>query len=55
MDCPRELDGLVCVIGNVDVLRPTNVDVSAPTVFMLSGAIVDADTTDVEVVVKDEE
>ena len=37
MDDPRELDGPVCVIGDVDVLGPTNVDMPKPTVSVPSG------------------
>ena len=55
MDGPRELDGLVYVIGDVDVLGLANVDVPGPTVFVSSGVVVDADTANVEVVVQDEE
>ena len=55
MDGPRELDGLVCVIGDLDVLGPANVDMPGLTISMPSGAVVDADTVDVEVVVEDEE
>ena len=63
MDGPRELNGPVFEIGdvdllgptNVDVLGPTNVDVLEPVVFMPSGVVVDADTTDVEVVAEDKE
>ena len=50
MDGSRELDGPVCVIRDVDVLRPANVDVLGPTVSVPSGAVVDANTADVEVV-----
>ena len=51
MNGQRELD----VIGDVDMLGPTNVDVPGPTVSMPSGAVVDADTVDVEVAIEDEE
>ena len=55
MDGPRELDEPVCVIGDVDVLRSSNVHVPGPTVSIPSGAVVDADTVNVEVAVEDEE
>ena len=55
MDGPRELDGLVYVIGDVNVLGPANIDVLGPTVSMPSGEVVDANTTDVEVATEDEE
>ena len=55
MDGLRELDRPVCVIGDVDVLRLTNVDVLGPIVSVPSGAVVDADTANVEVDAKDEE
>ena len=53
MDGPRELNGPVCVIGDVDVLGPANVDVPGLTISVPSSAIVDADTIDVEVVAED--
>lgn len=61
VDGPRELDKLVYVIGHVDVIRPTNVDVfgwanvDTSIVSMPNGATMDADTTDVKATVKDEE
>ena len=55
MDAPRELDRPVCVIRDEDVLGRTNVDVLGPIVYVPSGAVVDADTTDVEVGAEDEE
>ena len=55
MEGLRELDGPVCVIGDVDVLGPANVDVPGATVSVPSGAVVDADTGNVEVDVEDEE
>ena len=51
----RELDGTVCVIGDVDVLGPSKVNVPGETVSVPSGAIVDADTCNVEVDAEDEE
>ena len=50
-----ELDGPVCVIGDVDVLGPTNVDVPGATVSVPSGEVVDANTGNVEVDAEDEE
>ena len=44
---PREWD--------VDVLGPANVNVPGPTVSEPSGAVLDANTVDVEVAVEDEE
>ena len=55
MEGLRELDGLVCVIGDVDVLGLANVDVPGATVSVPSGAVVDADTGNVEVDAEDEE
>ena len=55
MEGLRELDGPVCVIGDVVVLGPANVDVPGATVSVPSGAVVDADTGNVEVDVEDEE
>ena len=55
MEGLRELDKLVCVIGDVDVLGPANVDVPGATVSVPSGAVVDADTGNVEVDAEDEE
>ena len=43
------------MIGDVDVLGLANVDVPRPTVSMSSGAVMDADTADVEVAIEDEE
>ena len=37
MEGLRELDGPVCVIGDVDVLGPANVDVPRATVSVPSG------------------
>ena len=55
MEGQRELDGRVCVIGDVDVLGPANVDVPGATISVPSGAVVDADTGNVEVDAEDEE
>ena len=55
MDGLRELDGPVSVIGDVDVLRLTNVDMPGPTVSVPSGAAMDADNADVKVATEDEE
>ena len=55
MDGPRELYGLVCVIGDVNVLGPANVDVPRPVVSVPIGAVVDADTIDAEVDAEDDE
>ena len=55
MDGLRELDGLVSMIGDVDVLGPANVDMPGPTVTVPSSATVDADNADVEVATEDEE
>ena len=55
MDGLRELDGPVCVIGDVDVLGPANVDVPGATVSVPSGAVVDVDTGNVEVDAEDKE
>ena len=55
MEGLRELDGPVYVIGDVDVLGPANIDVPGATVSVPSGALVDADTGNVEVDVEDEE
>ena len=55
MEGLRELDGPICVIGDVDVLRPANVDVPRATVSVPIGAVVDADTGNVEVDATDEE
>ena len=55
MEGLRELDRLVCVIGDVDVIGPANVDVPGATVSVPSGAVVDADTGNVELDVEDEE
>ena len=55
MEGLKELDGPVCVIRDVDVLRPANVDVLGATVSVPSGELVDADTVNVEVDAEDEE
>ena len=55
MEGLRELDGPICVIGDVDVLRSANAYVSGATVSGPSGAVVDADTGNVEVDAEDEE
>ena len=55
MDGLRELEEPIYVIGDVDVLGPANVDEPVPIVSVLSGAVVDADTADVEVATEDEE
>ena len=55
MEGLRELDEPVCVLGDVDVLGPTNVDVPRATVSVPSGAVVDADTGNAEVDAEDEE
>ena len=55
MEGLRELDGTVCVIGDVDVLGPAKVDMPGATVSVLSGAVVDADTGNVEVDAEEEE
>ena len=55
MEGLRELDGPICVIGDVDVLGQANVDMPGATVSMPSGAVVDANTGNVEVDAEDEE
>ena len=55
MEGLKELDGPVCVIRDVDVLRPANVDVLGATVSVPSGEVVDADAVNVEVDAEDEE
>ena len=55
MDGPRELDGPVFEIGDVDLLGPTNVELLEPVISMPSGVVVDADTADVEVAAEDKE
>ena len=40
MEGLRELDGPVCVIGDVDVLGSANVDVPGATVSVPSGVVV---------------
>ena len=55
MDGLRELDKPINVIGDVDVLGPSNVDMLGPTVSVPNSAAVDADNADVEIAIEDKE